>query len=249
MVANHDLPIGRVNRASTLHQLGCVLGVTAALSVLVLLGLWQLQRAQEKQIVVDRYEARVNAKSVQVSQTRMAPGLEYFPARVKGQFEAQHQIFLDNRVHEGRVGYDVLTPFRIQTGHTRILVNRGWVPIGSSRSRLPVLETPGQTRVISGHLYRPPERYFSLEKMIPTLADKVWQNLDLERFHTEAGYPLQPYVLRLDDGLAGAYQQFSPLYSDQWVDRHRGYAVQWFGLALVLLIGSVALAWTHRVKR
>ena len=91
--------------------------------------------------------------------------------------------------------------------------------------------------------------YFSLEKIIPTLADKVWQNLDLERFHTEAGYPLQPYVLRLDDGLPGAYQQFSPLYSDQWVGRHRGYAVQWFGLALVLLIGSVALAWTHRVKR
>ena len=249
MVTNHDLPTRRVNRASTLYQLGCALCVTAALSVLVLLGLWQLQRAQEKQMLVDRYEARMNAKSVQVSQTRMAPGVEYFPAQVKGHFETQYQILLDNRVHEGRVGYDVLTPFRIQNGHMRILVNRGWVPMGPSRSRLPVLEAPGQARAISGHLYRPPERYFSLEKMIPTLADKVWQNLDLERFQTEASYPLQPYVLRLDDGLPGAYQRFSPHYPDQWIDRHRGYAVQWFGLALVLLIGSVVLAWAHRVKR
>ncbi len=127
-------------------------------------------------MLVDRYEARVDAKSVQVSQIRMAPGLAYFPARVKGQFEAQYQILLDNRVHEGRVGYDVLTPFRIQNGHMRILVNRGWVPMGPSRSQLPVLETPGQVQIISGHLYRPPERYFSLEKMLPTLADKVWQN-------------------------------------------------------------------------
>lgn len=249
MLANHDLPNRPVNRASTLYQLGCALGVTVVLSVLVLLGVWQLQRAQEKQILVDRYEARANAKSVQVAQTRMAPGLEHFPAQVEGQFEVQHQILLDNRVHDGRVGYDVLTPFRIQTSHTRILVNRGWVPMGPSRSRLPILETPGQAQIITGHLYRPPERYFSLEKMLPTLADKVWQNLDLERFHTEAGYPLQPYVLRLDVGLPGAYQQLLPRYSDQWVDRHRGYAVQWFGLALVLLIGSVVFAWTHRVKR
>jgi len=248
MVANHDLPTRRVNRASTFYQLGCALGVTAALSVLVLLGLWQLQRAQEKQMLVDSYEARMNAKSVQVSQTRMAPGLAYFPAQVKGHFETQYQILLDNRVHEGRVGYDVLTPFRIQNGHMRILVNRGWVPMGPSRSRLPLLDTPGQAQVISGHLYRPPERYFSLEKVTPTLADKVWQNLDLERFHTEAGYPLQPYVVRLDVGLPGAYQRFSPNYSDQWVDRHRGYALQWFGLALVLLIGSAVFAWTHRVK-
>ena len=232
MVTNHDFPTRRVNRASTLYQLGCALCVTGAVAALVMLGLWQLQRAQEKQMLVDRYEARVNAKSVQVSQTRMVPGLEHFSARVEGQFEEQHQILLDNRVHGGRVGYDVLTPFRIQTSHTRILVNRGWVPMGSSRARLPVLETPGQAQIISGHLYRPPERYFSLEKRLPTLADKVWQNLDLKRFHTEAGYPLQPYVLRLDVGLPGAYQQLSPRYSDQWVDRHRGYAVQWFGLAL-----------------
>ena len=148
MLANHDLPIRRVNRVSTLYQLSCALGVAVVLSVLVLLGFWQLQRAQEKQMLVDRYEARVNAKSVQVSQTRMVPGLEHFSARVEGQFEEQHQILLDNRVHGGRVGYDVLTPFRIQTSPTRILVNRGWVPMGSSRARLPVLETPGQAQII-----------------------------------------------------------------------------------------------------
>ncbi len=79
-----------------------------------MLGLWQLQRAQEKQMLVDYYEDRMNAKRVQVSQTRMGPDMEYFPAQVKGQFEAPYQILLDNRVHEGRVGYDVLTPFRIQ---------------------------------------------------------------------------------------------------------------------------------------
>jgi len=249
MVTNHDFPTRRVNRASTLYQLGCALCVTGAVAALVMLGLWQLQRAQEKQMLVDHYEERMNAKSVQVSQTRMGSDMEYFPAQVKGQFEAQYQILLDNRVHEGRVGYDVLTPFRIQNARMRILVNRGWVPVGPSRARLPVLETPGQAQIISGYLYRPPERYFSLEKRLPTLADKVWQNLDLERFQTEAGYPLQPYVLRLDVGLPGAYQQLSPGYSDQWVDRHRGYAVQWFGLALVLLIGSVGFVWAHRTKR
>ena len=80
MLANHDLPIRRVNRVPTLYQLSCALGVAVVLSVLVLLGYWQLQRAQEKQMLVDRYEARVNAKSVQVSQTRMVPGLEHFSA-------------------------------------------------------------------------------------------------------------------------------------------------------------------------
>ena len=39
------------------------------------------------------------------------------------------KFLLDNRVHQERAGYHVLTPFRADGAEAVVLVNRGWVPL------------------------------------------------------------------------------------------------------------------------
>ena len=246
MVSEREISRLDLKTSLTRWPFGWLLGALVVFIVLLLLGVWQLQRAHDKQDRIDRFQARLNAPAVQVSREPMAKDLEYFPARARGQFESQNQILLDNQVRDGRVGYYVLTPFRILHSDTRILVNRGWIALGHSRASLPEVNVPVGERRISGRLYRPPADYFTLEKEPASLQNTLWQNLDLAQFRAQAGYDLQPYVLRLDPELAGGYVRDWPVHLDSWADRHRGYAVQWFGLALVLGVGCIFLFRTRR---
>ncbi len=219
---------------------GVPTGVVALLLPLLIgLGFWQLDRAQQKLAMQRAFLERGSLEPVILGAALLDPVRhDYRLAEGQGVYEPEYQILLDNRVHRGRAGYHVLTPFRVDGSNHRILVNRGWIAWGDDRQRLPEVATPTHRLRVYGRLRRPHERYFSLEdeSAIPG-ASAVWQNLNLERYREFASLPLQPLVLRLDesDVQAGGFVRAWPNYQDAWVDRHKGYAFQWFALAVALV--------------
>ncbi len=213
--------------------------VVLLLPILISLGMWQLDRAQEKLGIQRAFLERGSLEPVMLGAKLLDPAHDDFRyAEGHGVFESEFQILLDNRVYRGRAGYHVLTPFRVDGSNTRILVNRGWIAWGEDRQRLPEIATPAYRLRVYGRLRRPHERYFSLEdESALTGKRSVWQNLNLDRYREVVGVPMQPLVLHLDagDAQAGGFVREWPKYQDAWVDRHKGYAFQWFALAVALV--------------
>ncbi len=214
--------------------------VVLLLPILISLGFWQLDRAQEKLDIQRAFLERGNLEPVTLGTALLDPVHHDFRrAEGHGVFEPESQILLDNRVHRRRAGYHVLTPFRVDGSNTRILVNRGWIAWGQDRQRLPEIATPAHRLRVYGRLRRPHENYFSLEdESALTGVRSVWQNLNLDRYREVVGVPMQPLVLHLDagDAQAGGFVRDWPNYQDAWVDRHKGYAFQWFALAVALVV-------------
>lgn len=206
------------------------------------LGFWQLGRAQEKRELQSQYDQRATQPPIVLgSELRPAESLHFFRVQAHGTYENQYQILWDNRIHHGAVGYHVITPFRIAGGETRVLVNRGWVPLGSDREHPPAIDPPRTAVTITGVAVVPrPE--FSLGALDPLgrTSVTVWQWLDLGRYAKQTGWSLQPIVVLLDPQSPGGYvREWARL--DTGVAMHQGYAFQWFMFAVATLVLYIVL--------
>jgi surfeit locus 1 family protein len=203
------------------------------------LGNWQVRRAAEKELVQTQREARARAAPVALPATPIrGEAWAWRRTVVKGRFVGQRTILLDNRIREGRAGYEVVTPLRIEGGDLCVLVNRGWIAQGRSRAEQPTVRTPPGTVQVEGIAVVPPTHFFQLGGSVST--GRVWQHLDLVRYGAWSELPLQPVVLlqtsRVDDGLL---RDWPPPESD--APKHTAYAVQWYIFALIAAILYVAL--------
>ncbi len=214
------------------------LAVAVLLPALLALGAWQLQRADEKRGLQEEYDARANGPAVRIEpRAQRAEDLRFYRVAVRGRYEAPHQLFIDNRVHQGRVGYHVVTPLKIEDSEVRVLVNRGWVPLGDDRAHLPPAEAPTGAQEITGVATAPTDKPFRLGPEAPLRDDgqTVWQHMDLGRFAGSVRYPVQPVVILLDPrSLAGGFTRHWTRL-DAGIAVHQGYAFQWFMLAATLL--------------
>lgn len=219
------------------------LAAFAILPVLIGLGLWQLDRARQKTEIRERYEARAQMQPIDINRDVFdSEKVEFRRAVVEGRYHEALTILLDNKILNGVPGYEVLTPLeaRDEINGTRrfMLVNRGWISWGDSRQELPDIDTPSGVVVLSGRLKVPAKEYFTLEKQTGDREfNPRWQNLDLSLYEHVTGLPVYPFVLQLDPentGGGGLVRQWQE-YDDRWIQRHKAYAVQWFGLAVLLL--------------
>lgn len=214
------------------------LATLALLPAVVGLGVWQLDRAAQKAELQAEYDARAAAPARTLGlSVQTVEALRFHRVVARGRYDDGHQILIDNRVHQGRVGYHVITPLKIEGGETRVLVNRGWVALGADRAHLPAIETPPGVQEISGVATLPAERVFTLGRPGAPGSEweRVWQTLDLARFKAAVTYPLQPVVVLLDpESTAGGFvRNWSRL--DAGIATHKAYAFQWFALAVALL--------------
>ncbi|QID17088.1 SURF1 family protein [Nitrogeniibacter mangrovi] len=193
--------------------------------VTIQLGLWQTRRADEKIALGQRLEAA--AAAAPVAGADIGRTAEWTRVALHGRWLADKTVLIDNRVHEGRAGYYVLTPLRTDAGQV-VLVRRGWVPVGRDRSRLPEVTTPSGSVAIVGQVRIPEPKPFSLADAAG--AGRLWQYLDLaayaKAFQVAPADRIVEQTSVADDGLVRDWPR-----PDLGVDRHRGYAVQWFGLA------------------
>ncbi len=208
------------------------------LNLLTGLGFWQLDRAAQKRALLEQYQGMEREVSIEVRADLVADEeLEYRPAQVRGRFDTGHQFLLDNRTHQGVAGYHVFTPLRIEGSEQGILVNRGWVPRGPSRSVLPDVPTPDTPVQLEGML-KQPTRTITLgegEDREPGWP-KVLQRVRLDLQARQLGYPLLPMLLLLgSDQEHGFVREWEPV-KGFGPEQNMGYAVQWFGLATALLV-------------
>jgi surfeit locus 1 family protein len=208
--------------------------------ILLSLGFWQMERAGAKQALVEQRAAReLTAPLLLDAATRLTEDDRYRAAQVRGRYDSEQQWLLDNRVYGGLPGYHVFTPFRVE-GETEptLLVNRGWVAVGETREYLPQLPVPAGPVALSGRLDSPASVALVLGDVpLESVADKVLvQSLDIAALAAARDMRLLPYALVIDEGQPGGLQyDWSPI-PPMGPEKHLGYAVQWFGLAVALLI-------------
>jgi surfeit locus 1 family protein len=228
-----------------------VFAVTVFVSVFAAAGFWQLQRAHYKEQLQARVEASMRETTIELPGTKVrAEDVEFRSIHVRGEWVTDRTIFIDNKIQDGVVGYQVVTPLRITPGNVQVLVNRGWVAAPPLRSELPSVATPSGAMEISGIARAPTSRFLELSTQSSEgQLGRVWQNLTIARFEAWSGLALQPVVIYQqnpgDDGLQRV--PVAPEATGLNADRHRGYALTWFGLAIVTLI--LALAATLKSKK
>jgi cytochrome oxidase assembly protein ShyY1 len=212
------------------------------LPLLVSLGFWQLQRAEEKQQILDRYQTNRQLPPLTLARELDSDrDQQYRRAQLEVEIDNSRVIILDNRVKYGRPGYEILQVARLSGEPSglskKLLVNRGWVPASLDRNQLPDYPTMDGSLPLRGFLYRTLRGGYQLDDGITTLetgATRVgW--ISVERAERLWGEDFFPYQLRLDRDSLAALDTGWPTVSVQ-PQKHTAYAVQWFAMALTLLL-------------
>jgi surfeit locus 1 family protein len=219
----------------------------AALIAAVQLGNWQSRRAESKLAHERAFKSALAEAAIDVRDgAELQPLGERLPRRVRlhGEFLHRHTVWLDNRVLEGRPGFYVVTPLRLHDGAI-VLVNRGWVARDlADPTRLPSIGTPAGTLDIEGLAVSGVPRLLEIGRADPAGAAAIRPNLDLDEVRARLGRPVAPFVVQqvspLDDGLT---RKWEPPPSG--VAKHRGYAFQWYALAVLIALLTVGLSWRH----
>jgi len=210
----------------------------AFVALTVFLGRWQVDRGAEKEALQALLEGGLREPPVVLTgAVEAAEPLLYRRVRAAGAWIAEGQVFVDNRVHDGRAGFEVVTPLRLDGRREAVLVNRGWIARGPEYPRAPHVAVPAGNVEVAGTAVVPSRRY--LELSADTVSGNVWQNLDLERYRLRAGIGILPVVVLAENAGAG----LAPVRErpDAGVERHREYAMTWFSLAALAAVLWVAL--------
>lgn len=206
----------------------------------VQLGFWQLHRASEKSSLQARYAASQSYVDVSLaSQLNDAQRV-----RLRGTWWPEQRVLLDNRVHHKIGGFDVLMPLRLAQGGV-VIINRGWVAGTGNRQRLPQIETPAGVVTVEG-LSLIPSQGFSLGE---SLAEPgVWQRADMQRFaQVLAASVPKTWVLQENEAPDGLLREWPlPVFG---IEKHYGYAVQWFAFALLSIGLALYFGWKKWATR
>jgi len=209
------------------------------LYIMVSLGLWQLDRAEYKANLQSIIEMRsqqpplsINEVNTQAEQTDWL----YQPVTASGQYDNQHNLLLDNQVHNMQAGYHVYTPFKL-TDDTAILVNRGWVKQTTRRQQLPVIPVIEETIQLDGYLNSEPYTGISLGKQHQTYANfpGIVQSIDLNALQARINYRLLPMILVINQPQQSVFT-IQPVKINMNSEKHQAYAFQWFALCVALLV-------------
>ncbi len=212
------------------------------------LGQWQLRRAAQKEALQAAVDSKgglpaLDVRSLLASQ-RLADDI-HRPAILKGSWRAEHTVYLDNRPMSGKTGFLVVTPLVLEGSPQAILVQRGWVPRNfADRTRLPEVTTPPGIVTVEGRMAPPPSRLYEFQG---AEGGRIRQNLDLPAFRAQTGLPLLDVsLLQTGAPSEGLLREWAA--PNLGVDKHYGYAFQWFGLCglVVLLYGWFQLVLPFR---
>lgn len=201
------------------------------LPVFISLGLWQWRKAETKTSIQAELDSRSSDLAIAMPVLPAdADSLRHRRVLLQGTYDASRQVLIDNRLYRERAGYHVITPLRLAGSDMHVLVNRGWVAAPADHRILPATEVPSGPVELMGIAVVPTQRFFNLAPQPTSGWESVWQNLDLDRFRSAVPYPLQPVVVQLDPATPGGYVRDWPR-PDERAERHRSYALQWFGFA------------------
>ena len=207
-----------------------------AVAVIVLttsLGNWQLRRADEKAAFQAQVDAADRDAPLSISAQQFDPsGFDGRRVVVRGRFVAERTVFIDNRTRKGVAGFHVVTPVRIEGSQRHVLVLRGWVARDpADRNRLPEVPAPAGVVDVEGLGQATIAQVLELRAAPePGPQDRLWQNLDFDRFERWSALELQPLLVRQTGDLGDGLVRELPAAGGD-VAKHRGYAFQWYSMA------------------
>lgn len=210
--------------------------VVLCLPVLLRLGFWQLDRAEQKRTILAEQQTLAEQPAVDYQQLDAGQFANYRNVSVQARW-LPRIFLLDNQTWQGKFGYEVIQAAQLENGQL-LLVSRGWIQGSLDRKQLPQVDTPAGIQLLSGYLYQPQATLQLAETETSTGWPRVIQAVELEKLYKQVGItgrmpPL--FLLRLD--------QYNPaVLTSHWQivnvlpEKHTGYAVQWFLMAAVLVI-------------
>jgi surfeit locus 1 family protein len=228
---------GRVFRPRRWSALLTVVGA----SLFASLGFWQLERAAFKDSVQLKFEQRLALDYQALGGDDDLADVQYRKLKFNGRYRQGHHFLLDNQVHQGRAGYQVITPFHLTDSDYILLVNRGWAPWGDSRETLPRILPPPDSGEVSGIAFIPGEPALSLGGVA---LGEDWPQLipyvDIAALRQQYSKQLLPMLLWMAPEQPDAYlRDWDPIWLPP--EKSRAYAVQWFCFAALALILFVIL--------
>lgn len=218
------------------------------------LGRWQLDRAAQKQALAAAIEARsqqapLDGPSLQQAVAASAEPLVHRPVALAGRWLPQYTVYLDNRQMHGRPGFFVLTPLELGGSKPAVvLVQRGWVPRNfQDRTALAPVQTPTGQVLVTGRLALAPARLYEMATGADPVSETspIRQNLDMAAYRRETGLPLLAVSVVQTAAASEGLQRDWPQV-DAGVDKHYGYAFQWFGLCALM---AVLYVWFQLFRR
>ena len=206
------------------------LAAFVAIALFVTAGNWQHRRMLEKEALQQRIDAAVAMPRVALPAAADWSAWRFRQVEATGVYDAAHQILIDNQVHGGRVGFEIVTPLALRDGRV-VLVDRGFAAAGESRSELPSSPPPAGEVTVKGRVDIPARRYFELGKgNVPE--GVVWQHLDPARFAKTTGIDVLPFVIDVEAGEQGMRSDAAG--PDLDVERNRSYMLQWYAFAAIV---------------
>ena len=210
------------------------------------LGFWQLSRAEQKTALQQRMDARQQMPPLNGAALVAANPLDAVLHRrvvLRGNWLARNTVYLENRQMDGKPGFFVVTPLRLENSGVVIAVQRGWVQRNfTDRAQIPALPSDTAPVQVEGRIAPPPSKLYAFSG-----ADQgvIRQNLDMQGYAAEIGGGLLPVsVLQTGAGSEGLQRDWPPVVTG--VEKHHGYAFQWFALAALI---TILYVWFQIVRR
>ena len=205
------------------------------------LGNWQSRRAEKKQRLASEQtlQAALPPLDMQLLNEGKAPA--YFRSvQMTGSFIAQWPIYLDNRPYQGKAGFYLLMPFKLKDSEKTLLVMRGWLPRDAqNRVQLPIIPTPEGELQLEGKVRESVGHVMQLGSEPALQSGVIRQNLEVTELSKASGLKLENFIIEqisdTEDGLIRDWPQPS-----LGMEKHRGYAFQWYGLAVTALLFFIA---------
>jgi len=215
--------------------------LAAAFAVLIGLGVWQIQRNEWKQDLVEASHERTEAAPLDVTDasTHAPEEIEYRRVRLHGTWVLEDALFLANRARYSVRGEEIVVPVALDGGGSAVLVNVGWIPDGSREEVLRELAgSASSATVIEGLAVDASGRSGNV---IPSGS---WSNMDTEAMGAALGYDLAPWFVLGGSERTSAPSPNEPLPVGGWqryqnTTPHIEYALTWFGIALALGASAV----------
>ena len=217
--------------------------VFAGTAVCIRLGIWQLDRLEQRRAFNAQFESARAQPAVDLNQEKpeTIEEMEWRPVKATGEYDFANQVAVRNQYYGNQYGYHLLTP--LQFNEAAVFVDRGWIPAENNATpsdwrkydEAGTITVSGQIRLGQGK-----PAIGGVADTLPADGSKleVWNNADLEQIASQMPYPVLPVYIQpaIDANDTEPPIPFQPII-ELTEGPHFGYALQWFTFATILFFG------------
>ena len=221
--------------------------IIATLVLLISLGFWQLDRADEKRAIEGQIDSANSGDVKLIDSAESLKDKEYYHVRLQGSYDGDKQFIYDNQIVDQISGYYVLTPLVLKGDSKAVLINRGFIPWNGRRDKLADIDIGEELTEVKVQISKPVKRMELEASELTGDFPVLIQALDLDEMSTIASLDFASVVgLLSSESENGFVRQWEPYTGS--IERHIGYAIQWFLMAFVLAFIGIRLAIKQRRK-